>query len=265
MDDVRTSHVTDPRSAANVAVLHPAVVRRPGPGGAAGQSPTISVPAALPIDPPPVTETPVDGAPLRGVPASDVDTRPRDRAKRMLDLLVVGALAVPALLLTLFCALAILCADGRPVLLRQRRVGLGGASFTMFKLRTMTTEAEPESEVPDAAHVTRVGAVLRRMSADELPQLINVARGEMSLVGPRPTFAHRLERYDERDLRRLSTPPGLTGLAQVSGRNRLSWAERTELDLTYVATRSLWLDLVILIRSVLVVLTGDGVHGHPDR
>ncbi len=262
MDDVRTSQAAGSRSAANIAVLHTVALRRTALVGSVEPGTLTPVPTAGPVADGPAS-TPC--VPPSAIAVSDSDSRRGYRGKRALDLLVVCMLALPAVLLTLLCALVILCTDGRPVLLRQRRVGLGGVSFTMFKLRTMSTEAEPESEVPEAAHVTRVGAVLRRMSVDELPQLINVVRGEMSLVGPRPTFAHRSQRYTEQELHRLSTPPGLTGLAQTSGRNRLSWAERTELDLAYVAAQSLWLDLVILVRSVLVVLTGDGVQGHPDR
>lgn len=183
--------------------------------------------------------------------------------KRQLDLVLVAILALPASLLVLLCALAILIEDGPPVLLRQTRAGRHGAPFTMLKLRTMARDTEPESEVPDPGQVTKVGRLLRRGSIDELPQLVNVARGEMSVVGPRPTFTSRAEWYSGTDRARLCVLPGLTGLAQVSGRNRLSWLHRTELDLRYVARRGLRLDLAILTRSVRVVLTGDGVHGHP--
>jgi sugar transferase EpsL len=149
------------------------------------------------------------------------------------------------------------------VLLRQTRVGRGGRPFGLWKLRTMARDTPPDAEVPDATRVTRVGRVLRRLSLDELPQLVNVARGEMSVVGPRPTFPHRARRYDARQRRRLAVPPGLTGLAQVRGRNRLGWAERTDLDLEYVRTQTLALDVRILARSVWVVLAGEGVTGHP--
>jgi len=118
---------------------------------------------------------------------------------------------------------------------------------------------------PEAGGLTRVGRLLRRMSIDELPQLINVARGEMSLVGPRPTLPYQVQRYDSRQRSRLSVLPGLTGLAQVHGRNRMSWPERIEWDLTYVENQSLRLDLAILLSTVRTVLNGDGVGGHPRR
>ncbi len=199
--------------------------------------------------------------------ATDLGVAPRMyRGKRLLDFVVLAVIAVPALLVTLACAIAIWCEDGRPVLIRQRRTGSGGQPFTLLKLRTMTRDAEPDAEVPDESRITRVGRVLRRFSIDELPQFVNVARGEMSLVGPRPNFDHRTQRYDARQRQRLAALPGLTGLAQTSGRNQLGWDDRTELDLHYVHTQNLWLDLRILARSPWVVLTGEGVSGHPgDR
>ena len=183
--------------------------------------------------------------------------------KRLLDLVLIAIFAVPALFLILVCALAILIEDGRPVLLRQTRAGRYGRPFEMFKLRTMARDTEPESEFPDPGRVTRVGRLLRRGSLDELPQMLNVARGQMSVVGPRPTFLHRSECYQGLERERLRVRPGLTGLAQVCGRNRLSWQRRTELDVLYVAEQSLRLDLAILVRSVRVVVVGDGVQGHP--
>lgn len=190
-------------------------------------------------------------------------TRAAYRGKRLLDLAFVALVALPACVLLLVCALATMLEDGRPVLLRQTRVGRDGRPFTMFKLRTMARDTEPEAEVPDPGRVTRVGRLLRRGSIDELPQLANVLRGEMSVVGPRPTFGHRAEWYRGAERDRLRVLPGLTGLAQVSGRNRLTWQRRTELDLRYVAEQSLRLDLLILARSVWVVFVGDGVGGHP--
>jgi lipopolysaccharide/colanic/teichoic acid biosynthesis glycosyltransferase len=183
--------------------------------------------------------------------------------KRMLDLVVLAVLALPALLTMAVCAVLIYWEDGYPPLLRQTRTGRAGRPFTLLKLRTMAPDTAPEAEIPDAERITRIGRVLRRLSLDELPQLVNVWRGEMSLVGPRPTFGHRAERYDASERQRLRALPGLTGLAQVRGRNRLGWSERTELDLRYIAEQSLWLDLRILMDSVRVVLTGDGIDGHP--
>ncbi|HEV2088521.1 MAG TPA: sugar transferase [Cryptosporangiaceae bacterium] len=182
--------------------------------------------------------------------------------KRALDLLVVAVLAVPALVLGVLAAIAIRVESRGPVLFRQRRVGLNGETFEVLKFRTMTVRSVPHDPFPDPAHITRVGRVLRRYSLDELPQLVNVARGDMSVVGPRPTLTYQVERYDAGQRQRLRTRPGLTGLAQVSGRNTLTWPERIRWDVRYVATQSLRLDLAILLRSVLVVLHGCGTTGH---
>jgi lipopolysaccharide/colanic/teichoic acid biosynthesis glycosyltransferase len=116
---------------------------------------------------------------------------------------------------------------------------------------------------PDQGRVTRAGRALRRLSLDELPQLLNVLRGDMSLVGPRPTLEYQVERYNERQKQRLVVRPGLTGLAQLNGRNSISWAERIEWDIDYVKRQSLWLDLRLLVSTPLTVLTGRGVSGHP--
>jgi lipopolysaccharide/colanic/teichoic acid biosynthesis glycosyltransferase len=187
------------------------------------------------------------------------------RGKRALDLALLALLAVPALLCGLLCAIAILCEDGGPVLFRQARVGLGGRTFSLLKLRTMRVATGGHSAFPEYDRITRVGALLRRLSLDELPQLLHVARGEMSLVGPRPALPYQVSRYDSRQRLRLSVPPGLTGLAQVRGRNRIGWPERIELDLRYVHAQSFRRDVAILARSVKVVLKGDGVAGHPRQ
>ena len=180
--------------------------------------------------------------------------------KRALD--VVGsalglAVTSPALGLA---ALAIKLEDGGPVLYRQRRVGFEGEEFDLLKLRTMVVGAEREGAgwAVDRGdpRITRVGRVLRRLSIDEIPQLWHVLRGEMSLVGPRPTLAYQVEQYTLRQRRRLEVKPGVTGWAQVQGRARLRWPERIELDVWYVDNRSLWLDLKILARTPLVLFTG---------
>lgn len=183
------------------------------------------------------------------------------RGKRLADLALLAVVAVPASVLGAVCALAIRVLSGRPVFFRQERVGLHGRPFQVWKFRTMTVGDNPI--YPDAAHITRVGALLRRLSLDELPQLLNVARGEMSIVGPRPTLAYQVERYDNVQRGRLSVRPGLTGLAQVSGRNRLAWSDRIEIDLDYVERNSLRLDLWILSRTLGPMLAGEGVGGHP--
>jgi lipopolysaccharide/colanic/teichoic acid biosynthesis glycosyltransferase len=180
--------------------------------------------------------------------------------KRALD--VVGSALALALAAPFLgpAALAIRLEDGGPILYRQRRVGLQGAEFELLKLRTMVTGAEGHGAgwaVDERdPRITRVGRVLRRLSLDELPQLWNVLRGEMSLVGPRPTLAYQVEQYTPRQRRRLEVKPGVTGWAQVNGRARLRWPERIELDLWYVEHQSVWLDLRILARTPLALFTG---------
>ena len=179
--------------------------------------------------------------------------------KRIFDLAMLILVALPALALGSVCALAILLTDGSPVLFRQARAGRGGQPFILLKLRTMTAAGPSDDVPPDSARITRVGAILRRLSADELPQLINVLRGEMSLVGPRPTLPYQVRRYDSRQFGRLSVRPGMTGLAQVKGRSQMSWAERIEWDLRYAENQSPWLDLKIIVLTFWTVMRGEGV------
>ncbi|WP_052437031.1 sugar transferase [Georgenia sp. SUBG003] len=146
---------------------------------------------------------------------------------------------------------------GSPVLFRQERPGRGGEVFTLVKFRSMRDAAETPGD-DDAARLTRFGTALRATSLDELPTLWNVLRGDMSLVGPRPLRTHYLPLYSPRQARRHEVRPGVTGLAQVSGRNSLDWDERLELDVRYVETRSFWLDLRLLARTAAVVLSGTG-------
>jgi lipopolysaccharide/colanic/teichoic acid biosynthesis glycosyltransferase len=157
-------------------------------------------------------------------------------------------------------AAAIKLDDGGPVFYRQRRVGLDGAEFELLKLRTMEVGAEHRGAgfAVDAGdpRITRVGRMLRRLSLDEVPQLWNVVRGDMSLVGPRPTLSYQVERYTPRQRRRLDVKPGITGWAQIHGRARLPWEERIELDVWYVEHRSPWIDLKILARTPLALLGG---------
>jgi lipopolysaccharide/colanic/teichoic acid biosynthesis glycosyltransferase len=179
---------------------------------------------------------------------------------RAADVAVAGAaLAVSAPLLAL-AALAIKLEDGGPVLYRQTRVGRDAADFELLKLRTMKVGAETEGAgfAVDAgdARITRVGRALRRLSLDELPQLWNVLRGDMSVIGPRPTLRYQVERYTPRQRRRLDVKPGLTGWAQIHGRAKLPWAERIELDVWYVEHRSPKTDLLILLRTPLVLFGG---------
>lgn len=187
----------------------------------------------------------------------------RANPSRALDLVVLGVVGLPAALVGAVCALAIRLTSPGPVLFRQERIGLHGRPFVVLKFRTMFDGPNPI--FPDASRITPVGRFLRRFSLDELPQLVNVARGEMSIVGPRPTLAYQVERYDDHQRRRLEVRPGLTGLAQVSGRNALTWAERIEFDVRYVDQRSLRLDLAILARTARALLSGEGVEGHPTH
>jgi lipopolysaccharide/colanic/teichoic acid biosynthesis glycosyltransferase len=157
-------------------------------------------------------------------------------------------------------AVAIKVEDGGPILFRQERVGKDGVPFELLKLRTMVVGAETQGAgyAVDRgdARITRVGRVLRKLSLDEVPQLWNVVRGEMSLIGPRPTLAYQVERYTDRQRRRLEVKPGLTGWAQIHGRAALPWDERIELDVWYVEHRSPLVDVKILLRTPLALFSG---------
>ncbi len=184
--------------------------------------------------------------------------------RRVIDILVSAlALALSSPIL-LAAALAVKLDSRGPAFYRQRRSGLHGAQFDMLKLRTMVDGAEHVGAGlavnAGDARITRVGAFLRRTSLDELPNLVNVLRGEMSLIGPRPTLPAQVAQYTERQRARLSLKPGITGWAQVNGRASLPWSERIELDLYYVEHRSLLLDLRILARTPLLVLGGGGLY-----
>jgi len=179
---------------------------------------------------------------------------------RALDVALAGTgLIVTAPLLGL-AAIATKLEDGGPILYRQSRVGLDGVDFELLKLRTMVVGAEKLGAgfAVDRGdpRITRVGRLLRRTSIDELPQLWNVVRGEMSVIGPRPTLRYQVERYTERQLRRLSVKPGLTGWAQIHGRATLSWDERIDLDLWYVEHRSPRVDARILLRTPRALFSG---------
>ncbi len=184
------------------------------------------------------------------------------RSKRVLDLALVALAAVPAVLVGIVVALVVKMSSRGAVFFRQERIGLTGVPFELLKFRTMYAGDNPV--FPDADRITTVGSFLRRSSLDEIPELINVLRGEMSIVGPRPTLPYQVERYDARQRGRLDVRPGITGLAQVRGRNEIRWSERIEIDLEYVSTQSVWLDLKILAMSLFAVLRGSGVEGHPQ-
>jgi lipopolysaccharide/colanic/teichoic acid biosynthesis glycosyltransferase len=184
--------------------------------------------------------------------------------RRLLDIVLSAAALVLTAPLLLAAVIAIKLESRGPALYRQRRSGLNGRAFDMLKLRTMVDGAEHIGAGlavnANDSRITRVGALLRRSSLDELPNLLNVLRGEMSLVGPRPTLPAQVAQYTERQRQRLSVKPGITGWAQINGRASLPWSERIELDLHYVEHRSLLLDLQILARTPALVLRGGGLY-----
>ena len=184
--------------------------------------------------------------------------------RRAIDILVSALLLVLTAPVLLAAVLAIRLTSRGPAVFRQRRSGLHGVQFDMLKLRTMVDGAEHIGAGLAVNHddprITRVGALLRRTSLDELPNLVNVLRGEMSLIGPRPTIPIQVAQYSERQRGRLAIRPGITGWAQINGRTSLPWSQRIELDLYYVEHRSLSLDLRILWRTLGIVLGGDGVY-----
>lgn len=172
------------------------------------------------------------------------------------------ALASPVVAIA---AIAIKLDSRGPVIYRQRRVGQDGRAIEVLKLRTMQLGADPVGVgtpvLEDDPRVTRVGRVLRRLSLDEVPNLVNVLRGDLAIVGPRPTLAAQVDVYTPHQRRRLEVKPGITGWAQVNGRAGIPWEERIELDVWYVDHRSLALDLRILARTVRLLLTGHGLYG----
>jgi lipopolysaccharide/colanic/teichoic acid biosynthesis glycosyltransferase len=179
----------------------------------------------------------------------------RQRAKRAADVVLAGGVLVFASPLLAGAAAAVLVALGRPILFRQVRIGLDDEPFTLLKLRTMRESVGSDGQpLPDAERMTRLGDFLRKSSLDELPQLLNVLRGEMSLVGPRPLLTQYLGRYSDRQRRRHEVLPGITGWAQVTGRNSLSWGEKLERDVWYVDNWSLALDASILARTAVGVV-----------
>ena len=179
---------------------------------------------------------------------------------RALDVAIAGTALVVGSPLLAAGALAVKLQDGGPVLYRQTRVGKNGVDFELLKLRTMIVGAETQGAgfAVDQGdrRITRAGRLLRRLSIDELPQLWNVVRGDMSVIGPRPTLRYQVEQYDERQLHRLDVKPGITGWAQIHGRAALPWADRIELDLWYVTHRDWKTDLLILLRTPLALFGG---------
>jgi lipopolysaccharide/colanic/teichoic acid biosynthesis glycosyltransferase len=184
--------------------------------------------------------------------------------RRLFDLVVAGAALAVASPVLLAAVVAIHLESPGSAFYRQRRVGHDGEPFDIFKLRTMVTGAEHVGAglaVSEGdTRITRIGRLLRRASLDELPNLLNVLRGEMSIIGPRPTVPVQVDRYTERQRGRLAVKPGITGWAQVHGRTKLPWDERIELDLWYIEHRSWRLDLEILRRTLAMVTTGRGLY-----
>jgi sugar transferase EpsL len=185
--------------------------------------------------------------------------------KRAIDVAVASVLLTTLAPVLALAAVAVRLGLGRPVLFRQERPGLHGAPFTLLKLRTMRDAVGPDGRpLPDAERLTRLGRALRATSLDELPSLWNVVRGDLSLVGPRPLLPQYLDRYSPRQARRHEVRPGITGLAQVSGRNALTWEDKLELDVRYVERQSLALDVAILLRTLAVPFRRRGINapGH---
>ncbi len=185
--------------------------------------------------------------------------RPYDAVKRAGDLLVAAVLLIVTLPIQLVVAGLVLARLGRPVLFKQARPGRDGQVFNILKYRTMKNPDHALGVLADEDRLTPFGRRLRSTSLDELPALVNVLVGDMSLVGPRPLLVEYLELYSPAQARRHEVRPGVTGLAQVSGRNALTWEDRFALDIEYVENRSLWLDLRILVSTVSTVLKREGV------
>ncbi|MDW8322180.1 MAG: sugar transferase [Armatimonadota bacterium] len=180
--------------------------------------------------------------------------------KRLIDILGAGIGIILTAPLMLLIAVLVRAMMGKPVLFRQIRPGLHGKPFVILKFRTMTDRRDASGELlPDELRLTRFGKWLRSTSLDELPELLNVLRGEMSLVGPRPLLMEYLPRYTPEQARRHEVKPGITGWAQINGRNALSWEEKFKLDVWYVDNWNLWLDVKILLLTVWKVLKREGI------
>jgi lipopolysaccharide/colanic/teichoic acid biosynthesis glycosyltransferase len=183
---------------------------------------------------------------------------------RALDLVIAGAAAVLGAPVFVAIAIAIRVESRGPIILRQTRVGLGGEDFELLKFRTMVPDAHRLGTgwliAEQDPRITRVGRFLRRWSLDELPQVFNVLRGDMSIVGPRPTLRYQVDQYTPFQRRRLEVRPGITGWAQVLGRNRLTWPQRIELDVWYVDNRSILLDIRLLLRTLPMLARPTGVY-----
>ena len=183
-----------------------------------------------------------------------------DKTKRLVDLSAATIALLAAAPLSLLVAILILLTMGRPVLFKQIRPGVNAVPFELIKFRTMRTPKPGETDlVHDRVRLTKLGKILRETSLDELPTFINVLKGDMSLIGPRPLLMQYLSLYSKEQARRHEVKPGITGWAQVNGRNNITWQEKFELDLWYVDNRSVWVDLKIMALTFLRVLRRDGI------
>lgn len=180
--------------------------------------------------------------------------------KRLFDIIFSLTLIILLAPLILFIALLIWVTMGRPILFRQRRVGYKGQVFTIYKFRTMTEERDENGNLlPDEQRLTRFGRFLRETSLDELPELFNVLKGDMSLVGPRPLLVEYLPYYTPEERKRHNMRPGITGWAQVNGRNAITWDQKLALDVWYVDNWSLWLDFKIILMTIIKVIKREGI------
>jgi len=180
--------------------------------------------------------------------------------KRALDIIISFGVVVCLLPVILIVALLIYAKIGYPIVFRQKRPGLHESPFYIYKFRTMTNEVDEDGNLlPDEKRITELGCILRKLSLDELPQLLNVIKGELSLVGPRPLLMEYLPLYNSEQARRHNVKPGITGWAQVNGRNAISWQEKFKLDVWYVNHQSLLLDIKILWMTVLKVAKSEGI------
>jgi len=185
--------------------------------------------------------------------------------KCFIDLIIIALIAFPMILVFSVISLVILISSGSPIIFCQKRPGINGKPFILLKFRTMTkAEGLDGRLLSDKQRITKIGRYLRSISLDELPELINVLKGEMSLVGPRPLLMDYLNRYTPEQARRNEVKPGITGWAQVNGRNALSWEEKFRLDIWYIDNMSFWLDLKILGMTIVKIIKREGISqpGH---
>ena len=186
--------------------------------------------------------------------------------KRLFDIITGLCLLCLFSPIMLGVAIVVRAKLGSPILFKQKRVGHHEQIFTLFKFRTMTNEKdEAGNDLPDSIRLTKIGLMIRRLSLDELPQLLNVVKGDMSLVGPRPLLVRYLPYYTIEERKRHSVRPGITGYAQVEGRNQLDWNSRLRLDVKYVENRSFRLDMRIIFKTISKVLKRDGIANVPDQ